>query len=137
MTTPSVFSEYRPSSREWDVGTFPVKKFKAQNGSELKILYGDKIVQRVLKLEYRNMNDVNVEKFMEHYIANKGTYGNFTFDLNAENGVFAGWTGGLDTLNYNGNTIKRTVKWSYNSSPVIKSVFKGISTINIELVATP
>lgn len=138
MTTASdLYETHRPSSREFDGGTFPVKKFQAQNGAELKILYGDRITQRILRLTYNNMNDNNVENFLEHYVDQQGTFKSFTFNANVENGVFAGWTGGLATINKDGAlTNPKQVKWSYASAPVVKSVYLGRSTLTIELVAT-
>lgn len=134
----SVFENYTPSSREFSGGEYAVKRFQAQNGAELKILYGDRISQRTVKLTYKNMNDVKVSEFLDHYISKQGTYQSFSLtNSNLETGVFAGWTGSMDTINRDGaiQDAKR-VKWAYAKEPIVTSVFKGLSTIQIELIAT-
>ena len=136
-TIQKLYETYVPSGREWDAGSFPVKKFQAQNGAELKILYGDRITSRTLRLTYNNINDKKAEEFMEHYIKQHGTFKSFTFNANISNGVFAGWTGGLETINQDGAlSDPKTVKWAYASAPVIRSVYRGLSNLTVELVAT-
>ena len=136
-TTPDVYETHVPSSRQFDAGTFPVKKYQAQNGAELKILYGDRITQRKLSLVYNNMNDRKVEQFLEHYTQKQGTFNSFVFRLSSLNGVFKGWTGGLDTINKDGALLNpKNVKWSYASPPIVQNVYVGLSTLKIELTAT-
>ena len=136
-TTSEIYEVYVPSSRQFDAGTYPVKRYQAQNGAELKILYGDRITQRKLSLVYNNMNDKKVEQFLEHYAGKQGTYDSFTFSANTANGVFKGWTGGLNTINKDGALSNpKNVKWSYASPPVVQNVYTGLSTLKIELIAT-
>ena len=140
MTVENPFDTFRPSAREWDGGTFPVKSFQAQNGAELRILYGNRIARRTLKLTYQNINDKNTQKFLEHYWSMQGTYKSFYFRDSNKDGVYAGWTGEQSAISGDGTSEegqRNKLKWSYASEPVITSVYKGLSTISVELVATP
>ena len=140
MTVENPFDTFRPSAREWDGGTFPVKSFQAQNGAELKILYGNRIARRTLKLAYQNINDKNTQKFLEHYWAMQGTFKSFYFRDSGRDGIYAGWTGDRSGISGDGTADvgeSNELKWSYASEPVVTSVYKGLSTISVELVATP
>ena len=132
----NVFERWRPTSREWTGGEFPVKSYRAQNGAELKILYGDKIVKRSLKLTYNNLKDEVVADFLDHYISNQGTYKKFIFSSKIIDGVLAGWTGGLSVFNRDGSADENRVKWSYANEPIVTSVARGLSTLQIELIAS-
>ena len=49
----SPFDVYRPTTRQFTSGSFPVKTFQAQNGAEIRILYGNQLTGKKLNLALR------------------------------------------------------------------------------------
>jgi len=116
-----------PSARSIDPGDFPVKSFKAQNGSELRILYGNKRTGLKLSLEYKGLDDAKAQLFYEHFHQQKGTFGVFSF---ADETVRQGWEGDSEIFGAEawGN------RWRYESAPVITNVYPGLSNVSVSLV---
>ena len=50
-------------------GDLPIKTYNAQNGTEVRIVYGSKRINRKLQLVYANIPDGDAEDFMTHYAA--------------------------------------------------------------------
>ena len=73
----TAFTSIAPSSRAYQAGDWPVKTFNAQDGAEVRILYGDKRYGHTLRLTYRNIPDTEAEKFLLHYFSQQGTYQSF------------------------------------------------------------
>ncbi len=84
----------KPSSRSYDPGSYPVKTFKAQNGTETRILYGSERTDVKLSLSYANIGDPNAELFLDHYDEVQGTFQ--TFNLPGQ--ALGGWGGNGDAL---------------------------------------
>jgi hypothetical protein len=83
------FPAFVPSSRNYNLGDYAVRTFRAQSGAESRILYGDSRFGTTLELQYQNITDKNAETFMVHYENMKGTFK--TFPVSA--GVMGGWDG--------------------------------------------
>ena len=83
------FPSFVPSSRNYNLGDYAVRTFRAQSGAESRILYGDSRFGTTLELQYQNIADKNAETFMVHYENMKGTFK--TFPITA--GVMGGWDG--------------------------------------------
>jgi len=83
------FPAFVPSSRNYNLGDYAVRTFRAQSGAESRILYGDSRFGTTLELQYQNIADKNAETFMVHYENMKGTFK--TFPITA--GVMGGWDG--------------------------------------------
>ena len=71
------FPTIPPTSRQYAAGDWPVRKFSAQNGSEVRLLYGDRRVGHTLTLQYENITDAQAERFFTDYNAQKGTFSVF------------------------------------------------------------
>ena len=123
------YPDIRPTSRNFDPGDWPVRTYNAQNGSEVRILYGSQRYNLKLQLSYQNITDANAEMFLEHYKETFGTYK--TFDVTAANRTetLAGWSG-----NNNALSPPLGVDWRYEKAPQVVSVRPGISTVNVSLV---
>lgn len=132
------FPNTKPTSRSFDPGDFPVKTYKAQNGSEVRILYGSNRTNMRLTLTYENITDVNAEAFIAHYNDRQGTFKTFTPD----NAVFTGWGGqGPDKNKTNATDNNKWLMATYASNayryekpPQLVQVRKGISTVTISLI---
>lgn len=122
------FPSFTPSTRAIDAGNFPVKSFRAQNGSELRILYGDKRTGMKLSLQYNGLEDAKAELFYDHYHQQKGTFTPFSFYLDTN--VKDGWEGNADTL----GSVAWGNLWRYDSAPVITNVYPGVSNVSVSLV---
>jgi len=117
-----------PTSRSFDAGDWPIKTFRTQNGSEVRIQYGNKRTGMTLDLTYSNISDTAAESFLTHYTEVQGTY--LTFTLPTGVGAKTGWTGTANALDVT-NTGNA---WRYAESPKISSVKPGISNVSIKLI---
>ena len=88
------FPDLQPTGRTYDPGSYPIKTFKAQNGAETRILYGNERTEVKLSLSYANIGDANAELFLDHYDEVKGFFE--TFDL--PDAALAGWVSNTDAL---------------------------------------
>ena len=83
-----------PTGRTYDTARYPVKTFKAQKGTEHRILYGTERTDVKLSLSYANIGDANAEQFLDHYDEVQGTFQTFAIPDNA----LAGWGSNTDAL---------------------------------------
>lgn len=117
-----------PSSRSFDAGDWPIKSYRSQNGSEIRIQYGSRRTGMTLELTYSNITDATAESFLTHYTEVQGTF--LTFTLPSGAGAKTGWTGTANAIDVT-NTGNA---WRYAESPKIQSVKPGISTVTIKLI---
>jgi hypothetical protein len=120
------FPNLTPTSRSFESGDYPVKTFKAQNGAEVRILYGDKRTNMKLSLSYANITDAQAEQFLDHFDEVQGTFKTFTLPSLTRNG----WTGNKDALGAqtHGNDYR------YEKAPQQVQVRPGISTVTVNLI---
>jgi hypothetical protein len=134
------FDLYAPTSRQWTTGAFPIKSFQAQNGAEIRILYGNTLTGKKMTLTYANVTNDVAEHFIRHYVAMRGSFTQFVFDDTNQDGVRAGWD-----LDPNDDSVTKPgvgarswgMKWRYAEEPQIQAVYRGVSTITINLIAVP
>lgn len=126
----STFPTLVPSSRQFTQGDWPIARFTAQNGSEVRILYGNREVGQSLDLGYENITDAEAESFITHYQAMKGTYDTFSLPQPITDGAGAGWSGTTTTFNAGAGS-----QYRYAGPPSLTSVYPGVSSIAIKLVA--
>ena len=124
------FPTLTPSSRSYTGGDWPVAKFQSQNGSEARILYGNRRVGHTLSLEYKNITDTEAELFFTDYKAQKGTYSTFALPQSIPTNAGKGWEGGTTFFNAGSGA-----KWRYAEPPQLTSVYPGVSSVRIKLVA--
>lgn len=129
----SPFDLYRPTTRQFTTGSFPVKSFQAQNGAEIRILYGNQLTGKKLNLTYVNVTDAVAYHFIQHYVEMKGSYKTFTMLDQNEDGFRSGWKGpkpGVGAEAWN-------MQYRYAEEPQIQSVYINRSTVSISLIAVP
>jgi hypothetical protein len=119
-----------PTSRSFNAGNWPIKTFNAQDGAEVRILYGSLRYNHSMSLTYENIPDALAEQFMEHYFEQLGTYKTFAVAMDATK-ISAGWKGSSDFFNAGYRT-----QYRYAQPPVMRSVYPGVSTVQVELLAT-
>ncbi len=124
------FPTLAPSSRQFTGGDWPIAKFQSQNGSETRILYGDRRVGHTLSLSYNNITDTEAESFFTDYYAKKGTYETFALPQAIPTNAGKGWSGSTTFFNAGAG-----VQWRYAEPPQLTSVYPGVSSVTIKLVA--
>ena len=116
-----------PTARSFDPGNYPIKAFKAQNGTETRILYGSTRTNMKLQLNYANITDAKAELFLDHYDEVQGTFQTFT--IGGGNSTRGGWEESQSALNaVDGN------KYRYENPPQVAQVRPGISTVTVNLI---
>ena len=131
-TAPFALGDYLvPSARTFESGDYPVKTYKAQNGAEHRILYGDKRTNMKLSLTYANILDADAELFLDHYDTVQGTFQTFSLgSINGVNPTRGGWEGNTDALGAqtHGNNYR------YEGPPQVAQVATGRSTVTVNLI---
>jgi len=116
-----------PTSRAFNAGDWPIKTFRAQNGAEVRILYGSNRTGMQLELQYQNITDANADLFLTHYNEVRGTYGTFALPATGAKG---GWTGNDSSIDVTGTGNN----WRYAEAPTVQAVKPGVSSVTIKLV---
>ena len=116
----------RPTSRDFDPGSYPVKSFRAQSGAEVRILYGSKRTDQALTLAYDNIPDADAQQFVTHFDEVFGTFSTFVLPAN----VRSGWSAAAATLD-----AVTGAAWRYDEAPMITSVRPGRSSVRVSLKA--
>ena len=130
------FPSSKPTARSFDPGDYPIKTYKSQDGSEVRILYGSFRTNMRLSLTYENLPDAEAEEFIAHYDSMKGTFN--TFDLSTNSLI--GWAGNgpNDSIATDDDDwLKATYagnKYRYERPPELVQVRNGISTVTISLI---
>ena len=115
-----------PSSRDITIGDYPIKKYNAMDGTEVRILYGSQDTNATMALTYQNITDDLASDFANHFRSTKGTFENFAVAQE----VYNGWKGDAPDQTFRGEKGR----WRYNSPPKITSVRPGVSTVQISLI---
>ena len=140
MTSSAVFPTFVPSGRKYTPPSWPVKAFNAQNGSEVRILYGDQPSRAEYQLSYSNLSDTDAEQFVEHFRAVKGTFEQFPLGSPGttpganldEQSAKGGWAG--DPANF-GKGPANSSAWRYDGPPQLDSVRRGVTSVTVTLIA--
>jgi hypothetical protein len=119
------YPAYAPTSRSFGAGDYQYKTYKAQNGKEVRILYGDKRTGMTLDLGYDNIADTEADDFITHYDETKGGFTSFTLPAAFRTG-WGGNSAAIDAATGN--------QWRYDGPPQITSVRPGISSVTVKLV---
>ena len=126
-----VFPQVPPTGRTYGAGDFPVKTYRAQDGAEVRILYGNKRVGMTLGLQFNNITDEIAEAFLIHYHDCQGTFQQFELSDGSGSLAKAGWEGTTKGI---GAQFWGS-KWRYQNEPQVTSVYPGRSTVSISLIA--
>ena len=119
------FPTLRPTSRQFDAGDYPVKRFSAQSGAEIRILYGSNRTGMKLGFSYDNISDADAEQFLTHYDEVFGTFETFTLPEE----YASGWSGNRTAIDaVTGN------RWRYDEEPQVSAVRAGKSSVRVSLI---
>ena len=129
MALDSTYPQLVPSSRSFDPGNFAVKSYNAQDGAEVRFIYGDKRVGMKLQLTYQNISDTDAEAFINHFHKMKGTFTQFLLGT-GQTGAKKGWEADPNTL----GAELWGCNWRYESPPQLQSIYPGVSTVTVNLI---
>ena len=88
------FPTLAPTSRTFEAGDYPVKRFMSQSGVETRIIYGSRRTGQKMSLTYQNIFDHQAEEFVEHYDEVFGTLNAFSIaSVGTADGAKTGWNG--------------------------------------------
>lgn len=126
------FPDLKPTNRSVSLGDWPVKTYRAQNGKELRLLYGDKRTGAELNLTYDNLEDSEAEQFFTHYNDMRGSYGVFEASVASR----AGWNRDQNGQRF-GTPFNEpdNNRYRYAEPPQISSVRPGRSSVTVRLVS--
>jgi len=119
------YPTYAPSSRSYDPGDWPVKTFKALDGVEVRILYGNRRASSTFSLSYQNLTDAEAQEFLDHYDQMLGTFTAFQLPVS----VLKGWGGDLTPFE-----PSSSLRFRYKEPPKLDSVKPGVSSVSISLL---
>lgn len=124
------FPNIAPTSRSFEMGDWPIKTFRAQNGAEIRILYGNRRTNMTMSLEWRNIDSATAALIMNHYIGQRGTFTTFAFGTDAASSAKAGWdaSDALIGAGSSGNA------WRYAGPPTVETVQKDTHVVTAKFV---
>jgi hypothetical protein len=122
------FPDLVPTARTFQSGDYPVKTFKAQNGKEIRILYGSNRTNMKLSLTYANIFDADAELFLDHYDEVQGTFQ--TFGVGGIDTTRGGWEGNNDAL----GAQTHGSNYRYEGPPQVTQVRPGVSSVTVNLI---
>ena len=124
MTVP--FPVIKPSKREFRVGAFPVKTYRALSGATIKRSFGNRAYGYELELEFQNIPDATTALILKHYTDTSGGFQRFTLPSQ----LFAGMDATLQSF----AQAPATIRWEYGGPPTVESVLAGRSTVSVNLI---
>jgi len=120
------FPALTPTARNFQLGQYPVKTYRAMSGVTLRRSFGNRPFGHTLNLQFENVPEATVNTIIDHYNTQSG--GTLGFSLPAT--VFAGYSADLRNRAQNPTGIE----WLYAEPPAISSVLKDRSTVTVKLI---
>jgi len=128
MAEAKSFPALVPTGRSYTPGVFPEQQFQSQNGSVIRVRYGNQRYSSSLSLTFANISDGNAASILQNYVnvMNDDNYVEFTTDNVAAGAspVLVPWIRETNSL----------LKWKYASPPSVQSVKPGLSTVTCEFI---
>lgn len=132
----ATFPSIVPTSRNYQPGDWPIKRFTSQNGSEVRILRGNSRLNSQLDLTYDNISDTYADQFLAHYREVQGTFRTWSLPAAGAGKTFTdaleGWGG--SSIDDGATTAPYGMAWRYAEPPQVTQVKKGISNVRIRLI---
>jgi hypothetical protein len=125
QAVPVTFPSIVPSQREFTLGQFPTKTYRALSGATVKRSFGSRPSGYRLTLVFQNIRDSITKQLLDHYETTGGGFARFELPA----AVFSGMSVELRGLIRDPDGIR----WEYTGPPAVQSIFSDISTVTIEL----
>lgn len=122
----ATFPAIKPTARNFKLGDYPSRTYRAMSGAIVKRSFGNRATGYTLELEFRNINESDLDRILDHYLGENGTLSGFPLPT----AVMAG----CDTATSNKVRVPPGIGWFYAEAPDVQSVIKGISTVRVQLI---
>jgi hypothetical protein len=129
----AAFPSLTPTERTLSLGEVPIKTYRSLNGAVVRRAFGNLRFNYELTLAFGNIKEKDVSLIWDHYLDNLNALNGF--DLPAT--IFAGYNTNA-TIGRNEGLLSRiqaltAIKWYYTQPPQIESVYRDISTVQVQL----
>ena len=121
-----IFPSFVPSQREFTLGIYATKPYRALSGAVSKSSFGTKPYSYKLSLEFTNVTDDITFGIFDHYEATFGGFSRFSLPLSLFNGISEPLASRMRSPS--------SILWEYEAPPVVQSVHTGISTVSVSLI---
>ncbi len=119
------FPSLKPSRRSFKLGTFPTRTYRSLAGTTVKRSFGNRPFGYELRLSFANITDAVLTEILDHYTDTSGGFTRFTLP----SAIFAG----MDATSRAYVQSPGGIRWEYTGPPQVESVYRGISTVSIDL----
>jgi len=122
-----------PSSRSFDIGSYPEEVFEAQNGAKTILRYGNKRINAKLDISFKGLTDSETVSILENYTQVNSTdteYLSFETDnlwADTEYGPFISYTD-MYSPEMDG------MKWRYKEPPKVTTTYKNFHNVRCSFV---
>ena len=117
-----------PTGRSYTPGVFPEQQFQSQNGSVIRVQYGNQRYSSSLSLTFANITDASAASILENYVA---VMGDDKYVVFTDSNVAAGVSTVLVPWIQETNSLLR---WKYASPPSVESIKPELSTVTCEFI---
>lgn len=122
----ATFPSIKPSSRQLTGGVYPTKIYRSLAGTTFKRSFGNKPGSFKLTLGFQNIKDSAAHEILNHYYTTNGGFTRFALP----DALFAGMSSQMIEITRQASLLL----WEYESPPEVQSVYKGISTVTVNLI---
>lgn len=122
----ATFPSLKPTSRQFVLGTYPIKTYRSLSGALHKRVFGNRPLGHTIDLQFANVDETVVNSVIDHYNGEYGTLNGFKLPTE----VFAGLSTSVTNLRF-----PTGLSWFYAEPPQIESVYRDLSTVTVKLVA--
>jgi hypothetical protein len=119
------FPRIKPAERNFRLGQYPVKSYRALSGATVKRAFGNRPYGYELELSFNNITDDATTELLSHYESTSGGFERFTLP----DTLFVGMNSALTSK----IQAPSQIKWEYVGPPEVRSVTPGRSTVRIAL----
>lgn len=120
------FPSLKPTGRNFKLGTFPTKTYRALSGATVKRSFGNKAFGYEINLQFTGISDADVVTLLTHYNNTKAGFERFTLPAS----LFAGMSTSLQSL----IQAPTNILWEYAEAPSVESLPCDLSTVTIRLI---
>lgn len=122
-----------PSSRSFDIGSYPEEVFEAQNGAKTFLRYGNKRINAKLDISFKGLSDSEAVSILENYTQVNSTdteyltFARTNLWADTEYGPFIGYTDQYSSL-------MDGMKWRYKEPPKVTTTYKNFHNVRCSFV---
>ena len=130
----AAFPSLRPTERTLGMGEVPIKTYRSLNGAVVRRAFGNQRYGYELSLTFGNIKEKDVSAIWLHYQDNANALNGFDLPTT----IFSGYNTDAAVGRTNEGFLSRitaltAIKWYYTQPPQIESVYRDISTVQVQL----